>query len=180
MAYSSTTPYLTPKYHIEVPTHQVYIREASPYKVWFGSKFYIGKGKSIVQSVESMATYIERALRTGKNDDTSLYYHIVAYVKRARIIKGRVELISDESFIGREAELLILEQTLLDKHKDDPNLLNNSFDAYIPKWIPAEQAELFIQWKNERDAANKAKRNKNRPANKHKAKPKRTVAPKGK
>jgi hypothetical protein len=126
-----------------------------------------------------MAVYIERALRTGVNDNTSLYYHIVAYVKRARIIKATVEVLVKDSFVDREAEMLIMEQTLLDAHRDDPNCLNNTFDAYIPKWIPAAQVEIFTKWKQEYEA-NKKKRNKRNASNGNKNKPKRTVAPKSK
>ena len=59
-------------------------------------------------------------------------------------------------------ELLKLEQEQLNKYKEDPNCLNNNFEVYMPKWISADQVELFKKWK---DDTNKANSNKNRAAN---------------
>lgn len=160
MAYSSEKPVVTTKYHIEVPTHEYYATPCIA-KVWFGKKYYIVKCKSLFPSMQNMAEVIERALRTAKYDDTNMFYHVISYIKKARIIQGRVEMIEND-FEKRECEMLKMEQALLIKHKDDVNCLNNNMEAYIPKWIPADQIELFNQWKNE---TNKSNRNKNRAAN---------------
>lgn len=167
MAYSSTKPTITEKYHIEVPTHEYYVYGVV-YKVHFGSRYFIGKGKSLMQSVQNMATTIERALRTGVIDETNMFYHVVSYIKKARVMRGSVSVLHVDSFEKNEAEMLKLEQEWLDKSKNDPKCLNNNFDAYIAQWIPAQQVYKFNQWKDER---NKKNSNKSRAANKRKNKP---------
>lgn len=167
MAYSFSQPTVTPKYHIEVPTNDYY---ATPciFKIWFGSKYYIGKAKSLLPYAQNMAELIERALRTMKYDETNIYYHVITYIKRARIIKAKVEMIHND-FEKNEFIMLKTEQELLNKCKNDVNCLNNNFDSYTPKWMPQEQINFFIKWKE--DEANKRNRNKNRttnPRKKHK------------
>jgi hypothetical protein len=148
-----TTPSVTAKYHIEVPLNKCYSTKCI-YKVTFGKKFYIGKAKTLLQSCEMMATLIERALRTGTVNSADMYYHVVQHIKRTRTLKAYAEMIHDGDN-QPESELLKVEQQLLTKHKDNPDCLNNSFDAYIPKWIPAIEIKKFNKWKY---ATNKSKR----------------------
>lgn len=166
MAYSSEKPVVTPKYHIEVPTHEYYATPCIA-KVWFGRKHYIIKCKSLLPSMENMAELIERTLRTGKYDESHLFYHVITYIKKARIIQGKVEMIEND-FEKREWEMLKTEQLLLDKHKNDETCLNNNFDAYIPKWIPADQIERFNKWRNETRKGNRTKNRASNSRKKHK------------
>jgi hypothetical protein len=106
-----------------------------------------------------------------------MFYHVIAYIKKARVMRGVCEPLHEDDLSKEPYKLLIMEQQLLDKHRDDPNCLNNNFDAYIPKWIPQYQVELFEKWK--KDAADKKKRATCSTANRNTSKPKRVVAPKG-
>lgn len=150
---------VTAKYHIEVPLHEVYGTKCI-YKVKFGSKFYIGKAKTFLQSCEAMAVLIERELRNGVHE-SDMYYYVVRYIIKNRVTRGYAEMVFDGDK-KPESDLLKFEQGLLTKYKGDPDCLNNSFDAYIPKWIPVEQVNIFNKWK---DDTNKANRNKYKSTN---------------
>lgn len=158
--YKENEPYVTPKYPIEVPTH-LYYSTPCVFKLTLGKRFYIGKCKSLPQFMEGIATVIERSLRTGVNDQAGWYYHLIAYIKKNRVMRGRVERLHDEM---KDAtwELLKMEQEQLDKNKNNTNCLNNNFDVYIPKWIEPAQVELFKKWQHD---TNKANSNKHRASN---------------
>lgn len=138
------TPAVTYKYHIEVPIHEYYSGYCV-YKASFGDKYFIGKGKALLQSAQAMALIIERALRLRNHDETSLHYHVITHIIRNSVQRGFVEVIGGEGL--SEFELLKLEQEELNKCIDDPLCLNNNFDAYIPKWIKESEAQKFLQWK---------------------------------
>jgi hypothetical protein len=108
-----------------------------------------------------MAVLIERGLRTGITHEADMYYHVIRYISKNRVTRGYAEMIFDGDNVP-ESELLKHEQELLTRHRNDPDCLNNSFDAYIPKWIPVEQINIFNKWK---DDTNKANRNKHKPTN---------------
>lgn len=151
MKTSASIPTVTKKWPIEVPTHQ-YESIPTLFKIWFGKKFLIWKGKSLLQSCENLAEGIERYRRLMKNDETDYLYHVCAYIKSARVVYATVEVI-DNSFIKtiRDSEsingyaLLVAEQKLLDKHRNDANCLNNNLEAYVPlgPWIKAAHKERF-------------------------------------
>lgn len=158
--YKEKEPYVTPKYPIEVPTH-LYYSTPCVFKLTLGTKFYIGKCQSLPQFMEGIATVIERALRTGKNDETGWYYHVISYIKKNRVMRAKVERLHEE-VKAATWELLKMEQEQLDKNRNNVNCLNNNFDVYIPKWIEPAQAELFKKWKHD---TNKGNGNKNRTGN---------------
>lgn len=165
---SKTECSVTAKYHIEVPLHQVYSTRCI-YKVSFGKtkrKYYIGKAKSFLQSCEMMAILIERGLRTQVVHEADMYYHVIRYLTKSRITTAYAEMIHDGD--GQpESELLKVEQELLNKCKDDVDCLNNSFDAYIPKWIPADQVKIFNKWKDDTNKSNDTKNTGSKPRKKH-------------
>ena len=152
MKLSSSEPTYTTKWHIEVPTN-TYESIPTLYKVWFGQKFLIWKGKYLLQSCESLAESIERYIRLQKNDQEDQMHHVCAHIKKARCIKATVEVISNEyqrTINGSESingyALLADEQKLLDKHRNDAMCLNNNIQAYIPKWITKAHETKFLEF----------------------------------
>lgn len=148
MKTSAVTPKITDKWPIEVPTHKYYSNLAV-YKIWFGQRFLIWKGKSFLQSAESIATLLERALRLGV-DSTNFLYHVAAYVKRARVIRATIEIVDIADFDDKDwMKYLQKEQQLLTAYKNDPDCLNNNFIAYVPEWMGSDVKVAFDKWLNE-------------------------------
>ncbi len=146
MKVSSVSPKVTDKWPIEAPTHTYYSNYAV-YKIWFGKNFLIWKGKSFLQSVQSIATLIERGLRLGIADDSHYLYHVVGYIKRARVTRGYVEIVDIADFDEKDwIKFLKIEQELLTAHKNDPNCLNNNFNVYVPEWMGIDMKLKFEQW----------------------------------
>lgn len=166
--YKQDQPFVTPKYPITVPTN-LYYSTPCVYRINLGKagKFYIGKAMSLPQTMTQIAVQVERAIRTHNNDETGWFYHMIAYIIKNRVMTATVERLHEEM---KEAtwELLKLEQEQLDKHKNNPNCLNNNFEVYIPKWIVPDQVDLFKKWKNDTDKANSNKHRASNARKKHK------------
>lgn len=149
MKTSSSLPTITKHFHIEVPTHQ-YESVASVFKIYFGKKYLIWKGKSLLQACKFIAEGVDRNIRLKRSDDTDYLYHVCNHVKKTRCIKATVEVI-DNSFERtiREAHsingyaMLVLEQRLLDKAKNDELCLNNNEIAYVPNWMTQAHKDKF-------------------------------------
>lgn len=109
-----------------------------------------------MQSVETMAMQIERALRLGWTDDTHYFYHVWTYIKKARVMSGRVERLHDD-FTDRPMDLLTFEQKHLDIAKEDPDCLNNNLVAYVPKWMGITVEQDFQKWLQGRNKKVKSK-----------------------
>lgn len=161
MKTSSSKPTVTTKWPIEVPTHQ-YESVPTLFKVHFGKKYLIWKGKSLLQSCQFLAEGIERYIRLLKNDDTDYLYHVCNHIKRTRCISATVEVI-DNSFMRniRGAEsvngyaMLVAEQKMLDRASKDPDCLNNNEAAYVPQWITALHLEKFDAFMKDRSKKKK-------------------------
>ena len=154
MKTSATAPTVTDKFPIEVPTHKYYSNYAV-YKAWFGKYFMIWKGKSFLQSAQSLATLIERGMRN-QPDDTNFLYHVIGYIKRARVTRGYIEIIDIADLDDNDwLKFLKTEQELLTAHKNDPYCLNNNFNAYIPEWMGTEVKKQFDLWYKQRFAKRK-------------------------
>lgn len=146
MAYKTGQPTVTSKYPIEVPTHEYYSNFAV-YKIWFGTRFFIWKGKSFSQSVESISVLIDRARRLHSNDDTNFLYHVVGYIKRSRVTKGSVEIISIADMDDTDwLKYLKDEQNLLIAHRNNKLCLNNNFISHVPKWMGQGVEKEFNAW----------------------------------
>ena len=142
-------PTITKKFHIEVPTH-TYFSVPSVFKVFFGKKYLIWKGKSLLQSCEMLSESIERYIRLQRNIDTDYLYHVCNHIKRTRCIAATVTVIDNEfirTIKGTESingyAMLVAEQKLLDRASKDPDCLNNNIEAYVPNWITAAHKEKF-------------------------------------
>lgn len=146
MKVSAVSPTVTDKFPIEVPTHKFYSNYAV-YKVWFGKYFLIWKGKSFLQSAQSSAVLIDRGLRLGITDKGHYLYHVVGYIKRARVTRGYVEIVDIADFDDKDwLKYLKIEQELITAHKNDPLCLNNNVKAYVPEWAGVEINNQFEEW----------------------------------
>lgn len=154
-------PTITKKFHIEVPTH-TYFSVPTVFKVFFGKKYLIWKGKSLLQSCETLAESIERYIRLQKNIDTDYLYYVCNHIKKTRCIAATVKVLENE-FIRtiKDAEsingyaMLVAEQKLLDKAKGDFLCLNNNAEAYIPNWITAAHKEKFDKFLSDKKSKRK-------------------------
>lgn len=156
MAYKSTQPTITSKFPIEVPTHEYYSNFAV-YKIWFGQRFFIWKGKSFAQSVESISVLIDRARRLHANDRDGFLYNVIAYINKSRVTRGTVEIVSIADFDDTDwIKFLKVEQNLLAAHKNDVKCLNNNFTAYVPKWMGKSIEKEFNDWLKARNKPKKS------------------------
>lgn len=144
MKVSSLKPTITKKYPIEVPTDQ-YFSTPCVYRIWFGKRYLIWKGKSLLQSVQAIAEVLERALRLGWDDDTHYFYHVWTYIKKGRITRGTLERLHDD-FTDDPMAMLKLEQEYLDAAYDDPDCLNNNTIAYVSGWMGSTVEVEFNKW----------------------------------
>lgn len=108
-----------------------YNADPTVYKVIFGTKFYIWKGKNLRQSVEIMSEDIDRFLRKGI-DQKHLLAKVINHITRSRVISCRVEPMLQTDNL---AELIEYERTELINSKENPDCLNQVFEPHIPKWI---------------------------------------------
>jgi len=161
---SKTENRITPKFPIEVPTAS-HLSTAAVYKVWFGKKYFIWKGKALLQSANQLAEGIERFIRTKNKDQTSWLYKICEHIKKTKCEKAKIEVIDDD-FIrpGTVASLdiyrmLRVEQDLLHEAGNSERCLNNNEQAYIPKWMeenhPSETEKFLRNWKSRSSALTK-------------------------
>lgn len=149
MKTSPTLPKITKKFHIEVPT-QKYFSKAAVFKIWFGQKYLIWKGKSLLQSCQFIAENLERYIRLHKDNREDQLYHVCNHVVKTRCIKAYVEVLEYE-FVRRGSEetidaykLLMAEQKYLNKASKDPMCLNNNEQAYISNWMPKRDVDKFL------------------------------------
>ena len=150
MKTSSSQPTITKKFHIEVPTH-TYLSGPAVYKIWFGKKYLIWKGKSMLQSCQYVAENIERYIRLKKDNREDQLFHVCAHIVKTRCIKAHVEVI-DTEFTRRGSEagidaykMLMAEQKLLNKADGDDMCLNNNEQAYISNWMPKKDVDKFFE-----------------------------------
>lgn len=156
MKTSSSQPTITTKFRIEVPTHK-YESLPSIFKIYFGKKYLIWKGKSLLQACQFVAEGIERYRRLKRDIDTDYLYYVCKHIDKYRIQLATVEVI-DNSFIKtiKESEsingyaMLVAEQKLLDKAKNDELCLNNNAEAYIPNWMKVAHKDKFEQYLKDR------------------------------
>lgn len=119
----------------------------SVYKIWLDDHYYIWKGKSLDQSVLGIASSMDRYIRKGPTPtEAERIGKMMEYVLRARPLFFEVEVLHSFAHDLQAHTLLTTEQIELSKAKNDPMCLNMVFDAYIPKWIPEQEIELYNRW----------------------------------
>jgi hypothetical protein len=133
----------------------------SVYKIHFGKKYFIWKGKALKQSCELVAKGISAGLsKLARNEqipENDYLYHVLKHIKATRCTSGKVELeVNDfEDSDGNFDALKVLkvEQKLLDEATGDPLCLNNNAEAYVPQnnlWIKEPHKKAFYKWLKER------------------------------
>lgn len=143
-------------YSIIVPTHQ---HKAVPtvYKVIFGKKYLIWKGKSLLQSCEILAKSISAGIskinRGIPIPETDYLYHVLKHIKSTRTASAHVIVEADDFMDEFEVidglKVLKFEQRLLDEADGDPLCLNNNEQAYVPVnniWISQATKNQFLRW----------------------------------
>ncbi|HQV53980.1 MAG TPA: hypothetical protein PLX17_00615, partial [Chitinophagaceae bacterium] len=138
------------------PTHQ---HKAVPtvYKVIFGKKYLIWKGKSLLQSCEILAKSISAGIskinRGIPIPETDYLYHVLKHIKSTRTASAHVIVEADDFMDEFEVidglKVLKFEQRLLDEADGDPLCLNNNEQAYVPVnniWISQATKNQFLRW----------------------------------
>lgn len=114
--------------------------EPGVFKMNFGKKYFIYKGKSVHLTVSTFAKQIDRELRTPK--EGSILSKAVAYLKRYPVTSMGVSVLMTTE---DAAELLLAEYKALQDAKADKDCLNTVFDntSYYPQWIPQKDVLVF-------------------------------------
>lgn len=131
------------------------------YKVYFGKKYFIWKGKSLLQSCEILAKSISAGIskmnRGFAIPDTDYLYHVLKHIKSGRIQCGKVDMVINDFTDPIEGidglAVLKCEQKLLDEAEGDSLCLNNNIQAYIPInniWITQPTKNKFLKWYKQR------------------------------
>lgn len=138
-----------------------YIGDCCLFKVYFGKKYLIWKGKSLLQSIDTLGNGIKAGVAKGIEDTHYLYY-VCEHIKKTRCLRGTVEIISS-NFLYKKSNgsiaingfnLLKSEQIELDKAKEDELCLNNNEQAYVPNntaYITDTQKNKFLNWYENRN-----------------------------
>jgi hypothetical protein len=124
------------------------------YKVWFGKKYFIWKGKSLSQSLDIIGKAIQLRIIRRNLDTTDFMYHVVKHIKRNQIKQGHVSTenvytdfdTASGNFSG--FNMLRDEQMLLDASAQDIMCLNNNEQAYVPDnnaYISNKDKEAFLR-----------------------------------
>lgn len=147
-------------YSLIVPTNKEQGLE-SVYKVFFGTKYLIWKGKGLLQSCEILAKSISAGLskinRGFPVDETDYLYHVLKHIKSTRCTHGIVKVeaseFRDEFGAIDGVAVLKFEQRLLDEATGDLLCLNNNEQSYVPvntAWITLPMKNKFLKWYKER------------------------------
>lgn len=143
-------------YSIIVPTDK---NKSVPtvFKVWFGKKYFIWKGKALLQSCELLAKSISANLsRINKGEhmkDHDYLYHVMKHIRTTRCLSASVEIVFNDYLDEFDQidglKVLKNEQQLLDESTGDPLCLNNNVQAYVPLntiWIKEDVKQQFLNW----------------------------------
>lgn len=108
-----------------------YTDQPTVYKLIFGKKYYIWKGKNLRHSVETICKDIGRFVTNGCNSD-HLLKKVIDHVAKNRVMFCKVTVLLQTDNL---TELIDFENLILKQSENDPDCLNVKFDAHIPKWI---------------------------------------------
>lgn len=131
------------------------------FKVWFGSKYLIWKGKSLMQSCEilakSISAGISRINRGIPINQADYLVHVLKHIKSTRCTSAKVEVMHndfvDDYDVIDGLAVLKSEQFLLDEADGDPQCLNNNEQSYVPinnTWLTEATKNKFLKWYKER------------------------------
>lgn len=118
-------------YQFKNPDQKLVMDQPAVYKLHFGQKYFIWKGKTLRGSLELNATDIRKML-WGTPNPAHAFAPVIAYIKKARILKIEVEVIIQTDDLK---QLLKKENELLAIGSKDAACLNTIYQAHIPKWL---------------------------------------------
>lgn len=128
-------------------------RESSVVKLFYGKKkFVVVKCKHEFTTLKSIEKQLAAFIRGGKENEGNMYLHLFRYVKDnpGETFKAVCVLESESAY-----QLLKAEQMELDKGRQNPDMLNNNTDAYVPQfnkdtqsygWITLNEYLNFQKW----------------------------------
>ena len=134
------------------------------FKVFFGRKYFIWKGKSFFQALELLSKSIEATITKGNLNESNFMYHVVNHILKNRIMFGvckEQDLYSDFSTPTKEVngfKLLVAEQEMIDEAINSNLCLNNNRQAYVPDntaYINAADKQRFLRWYEKNHKSNK-------------------------
>ena len=143
---NTKSPLITKGFPISVPLDEYYSCSCV-YKILFGKKYFIWKGKALLQSCEGIAKQLKTPVVTKTLPARNSYlYLVIEHIIKTRCLGGSVTIIDHSK---EPLELLKIEQKELDKAASDPDCLNNNEQAYVPAsthFISEADKEKFLQW----------------------------------
>lgn len=125
------------------------------YKLSYGGKYIIIKGKSLVGSLIILADTLNSFDEDNERFKGHLYSHLYRHLMESEAGRFRIKEIAGA---GKEMDfydMLKQEQMALDAARYDPCCLNNQTEVYIPKysektgmygWIPKNAVMNFNRW----------------------------------
>lgn len=128
------------------------LKETCVLKLKYNSRYVIVKCKNSIIGLKTIENALNAFIRGGKNNPSGLYYYLYNYVRDHPGGKFKVEYLLDSP---NAYELLKKEQEELEAGRNDPNMLNNQTQAYIPQfdpetnsygWIPMNAYLNFHKW----------------------------------
>jgi hypothetical protein len=137
--------------------------EACVVKLKYEDKYVIIKCKNSFTTLKAVENGLNSFLRGGKNNPAGFHFHLYNHIKEHPGGKIKVEYLSPEAW-NDPYKLLVIEQQRLDDGRNDPNMLNNQRDAYIPPydeatglygWISPGAVLNFRNWLKRRKKARK-------------------------
>lgn len=118
-----------------------YTNQPSVYKLFFGTRYFIFKGKLFPGSPEQNLSDIYKLRWARQQKIDHIFYPVVEHIKRTRVLSCTVEIILQTDDVH---DLVEMERKLLQVCKEDPNCLNRHFEPIIPKWIAEQLSPVSI------------------------------------
>lgn len=127
------------------------------FRLYCNEKYVVVKGKSLCGSLSMVNDALDNFSKKDRSEwpTDHLYYHFIGYILDQT---EEVEYSASLLAMSRSAyELLKVEQMQLWENSEDPDCLNNCFDAYIPTyneekgmygWINRGVYANFMKWKS--------------------------------
>lgn len=127
------------------------------FRLYCNEKYVIIKGKSLCGSLRMVNDALDNFSKKDRSEwlIDHLYYHFIGYIlDQTEEVQYSAQLLA---MTPNPYTLLKIEQVQLWENADDPNCLNNCFDAYIPSynedkgtygWINRGQYAAFMKWKS--------------------------------
>lgn len=132
------------------------------YRLTFGGKFIIIKGKTLCGSLMIIADTFDYFPKDRKRYTKHLYYKLYNHYIRHRGKRFTIKVLAKKSATVSQYMLLKREQMELDKAKGNPLNLNNNKIAYLPKhnrktlnfgWIERHAGMNFKKWLTSKERA---------------------------